>query len=165
MSHPLCHEPVLLRAILTSAGVCTSSLIAVLSEAANSSCRDSWFGPTCIAWYIGIILTLPIACALLWYGMTRDDRDELIKRFRLTLPWCSALLMGLAIGCAFLAWSTFWAIRANCPPSRWGFDCSSHSVGVIMLTFIAISCGCLAVRRPFARQRESDRATLLPTQP
>lgn len=164
MPHPLRHEPVLLRAILTSAGVCTSSLIAVLSEAANSSCRDSWFGPGCIAWYIGIILTLPIAGALFWHGMTRDDRDELVKRFWLTPLWCSALLAGLAIGCAFLAWSTFWAIRVNCPPSRWGFDCSSHSVGVIMLTFISIGCGFLAVRRLLVRQPKNNQVALLPTQ-
>ena len=132
-------EPVLLRAILTTAGICTTSLIAVLNSAASVSCQTAWLGLECISWYIGIAIVLPLSLLLLWHGMVRDDREVISAKLQSQPLWSSFFLAAFSTGCAILAWVTFSAISTSCTPHRWGFDCSSHLVGVIVLALIAVS--------------------------
>lgn len=164
MSCTLHREPVLLRAIFTTAGICSVSLLAILNSAASESCRTVWLGLECISWYVSIILVLPIACILLWYGVARDDRTELISRLYASPLGSVPTSAVLSIGCALTAWATLLAISTSCSPTRWGFDCSSHLVGALILCCLAIGFGIatLAAAYRSLRSRSLDSSRLRP---
>lgn len=163
MPNILRREPIMLRAVLTAAGVSTSSLSVVLNSAATASCQSSWLGLECVGYFISIILVLPIACILLWYGIARDDRDQLMASLRLPSLKGILLLGAFSVACGFLAWATLVAISTSCAPQRWGFDCSSHLVGVIILVLITASCGLLLVRWTIERHRKPKPPSIVPS--